>query len=160
MGTAIGRFLSEDPIRFAGGPNLYAYVEGNPISLTDPEGLCDWEVRERPTKGLEGCALCKHNYFYNKKTNQSIGLGPELPQINPFFGKKGKWEKSETPSKTPLDKKKSDVPDPSCNCVAKKLANPGSPPNYCALPPTPPPFGDPPCTNCQNWVKAILDACK
>ncbi len=34
------RFVSEDPIDFAGGLNLYAYVENNPINLTDPSGLC------------------------------------------------------------------------------------------------------------------------
>ncbi len=29
-----GRFMSEDPIRFAGGLNLYAYVQNDPINLT------------------------------------------------------------------------------------------------------------------------------
>ena len=58
MGTAIGRFLSEDPIRFAGGPNLYAYVEGNPISLTDPEGLCDWgSTREANERAGRVCPM-------------------------------------------------------------------------------------------------------
>jgi RHS repeat-associated protein len=36
----LGRFISEDPIRFAGGDaNLYAYVMGNPVNAIDPEGL-------------------------------------------------------------------------------------------------------------------------
>ena len=37
---AIGRFISEDPIRFKGsGTNFYAYVRNSPINLTDPLGL-------------------------------------------------------------------------------------------------------------------------
>ena len=35
----IGRFLSEDPIKFAAGLNFYAYVENNPTNYTDPMGL-------------------------------------------------------------------------------------------------------------------------
>jgi len=38
----IGRFISKDPIGFAGGDvNLYAYVLNNPINRIDPFGL-DW----------------------------------------------------------------------------------------------------------------------
>jgi RHS repeat-associated protein len=35
-----GRFISEDPIGFEGGINLYAYCLNNPILLIDPLGLC------------------------------------------------------------------------------------------------------------------------
>ncbi len=35
----IGRFLSEDPIRWAGGMNLYAYVGDDPLNRFDPIGL-------------------------------------------------------------------------------------------------------------------------
>ncbi|MES1213010.1 MAG: RHS repeat-associated core domain-containing protein, partial [Singulisphaera sp.] len=39
---AVGRFLSEDPIRFAGGDaNLYRYVGNGPTNATDPSGWCE-----------------------------------------------------------------------------------------------------------------------
>ncbi|MBI2421747.1 MAG: RHS repeat-associated core domain-containing protein [Candidatus Hydrogenedentes bacterium] len=37
----LGRFASQDPIGFAGGVNLYAYVSNDPISKRDPLGLTD-----------------------------------------------------------------------------------------------------------------------
>jgi RHS repeat-associated protein len=39
------RFLSEDPIGFAGGENFYLYANGNPASLIDPLGLCSIDCR-------------------------------------------------------------------------------------------------------------------
>lgn len=49
----LGRFISEDPIGFAGGDvNLFAYVKNKPINRKDPRGLDDadreWEERFNP----------------------------------------------------------------------------------------------------------------
>jgi RHS repeat-associated protein len=39
-GPAAGRWLSEDPLAFAvGDPNLFRYVQNNPVNLVDPFGL-------------------------------------------------------------------------------------------------------------------------
>jgi RHS repeat-associated protein len=35
----LGRFISEDPIRWIAGPNFFSYVDNNPVILTDPFGL-------------------------------------------------------------------------------------------------------------------------
>lgn len=35
----LGRFISQDPIGFAGGLNLYAYVRDNPLTFKDPFGF-------------------------------------------------------------------------------------------------------------------------
>jgi hypothetical protein len=36
--AGIGKFISEDPIGFDGGNNLYEYVGGNPVAFADPSG--------------------------------------------------------------------------------------------------------------------------
>ncbi|WP_407695882.1 RHS repeat-associated core domain-containing protein [Shewanella sedimentimangrovi] len=35
-----GRYITPDPIDLAGGPNLYTYVDGDPINRIDPNGEC------------------------------------------------------------------------------------------------------------------------
>jgi RHS repeat-associated protein len=42
----IGRWLTPDPLCFADGPNLYAYVHNNPLTFVDPYGLWREEARD------------------------------------------------------------------------------------------------------------------
>jgi RHS repeat-associated protein len=59
----VGRFISEDPIGFAGGVNFYTYVHNNPINMRDPYGLQDsaspWRVG---WEWLSGWGPRTHNF--------------------------------------------------------------------------------------------------
>jgi RHS repeat-associated protein len=58
----LGRFISEDPIGFEDGPNVYAYVGSNPVLRTDPTGLfrtwADWGTCFSDFKACKVKRLC------------------------------------------------------------------------------------------------------
>jgi RHS repeat-associated protein len=57
----IGRFISEDPIGFAGDTNFYLYVENDPENLTDLSGLCkDLDKQRKECEARILKALNKH----------------------------------------------------------------------------------------------------
>ena len=43
---SIGRWIAPDPLSFADGPNLYAYLHHNPLMNCDPYGLSCEAYRE------------------------------------------------------------------------------------------------------------------
>ncbi len=49
---AHARWINRDPIAEAGGLNLYAYADGNPITWRDPTGRCPWCVAGAVIGGL------------------------------------------------------------------------------------------------------------
>jgi len=64
-----GRFISEDPIGFAGGDlNLYAYVANNPVLFVDPDGESFWA----PFAGL-GAGLVSGAWSFGVEWGRSGG---------------------------------------------------------------------------------------
>ena len=72
---SVGRFISEDPIRFWGGIDFYAYTLNNPVNWIDPFGL---EVQEcRRPVNAPGAGDTPHTFVYSTQTKTGYGLGPK-----------------------------------------------------------------------------------
>ncbi len=65
-----GRFLSQDPMGFEDGYNLYPYVRNNPVNAADPLGLKTYNCI-RPLKGKPG-------------TDSGRRIGPDI-DFNPLY---------------------------------------------------------------------------
>ena len=67
----IGRFISEDPIRFRGGKDFYLYVSNNPVNLTDALGLCDNDSCKNAAPMFSDSPACND---YGNETYDGVGL--------------------------------------------------------------------------------------
>jgi RHS repeat-associated protein len=79
----VGRFNSEDPIRFKGGIDFYGYVGNNPITRTDPDGMgnagksCAQALAELAKAQAQASArLAKFIAFGDKGPWAWTGAGP------------------------------------------------------------------------------------
>jgi RHS repeat-associated protein len=95
--AGVGRFLSEDPLDFQGGVNLYSYVRGNPITGTDPQGLFKFQGCEspisipNPIEVKEGVRDVRIGYRLNEygktidKTVDGVELGEVIQGIGGLY---------------------------------------------------------------------------
>jgi RHS repeat-associated protein len=69
--ASAGKFMSEDPIQFAGGANFYRFVSNNAVNFRDPLGLC-------PLK--DPCEVPTHPWYASVDDNiaDSLLLGPQF----------------------------------------------------------------------------------
>ena len=76
------RFVSEDPIGFEGGtPNLYEYVENNPITATDPTGTRSYELTQLLL-----------NYSHPREGQRSVHIyNTTFPDYYPAFITANNW---------------------------------------------------------------------
>jgi uncharacterized protein RhaS with RHS repeats len=152
--TSVGRFASEDPLRFgAGDDNFYRYVYNVPNLLTDPFGL---EV-QRCQRPVKVAPKFPHDFLYSTEAKEGWGLGPSggWAIVSPLGCVPGKIEKDE-----PYDGNGKLKPNYSCNkvsdnsCVERCLIRKAGehtkkPPKYC--------LGK---YQCQHWADDILDQCQ
>jgi RHS repeat-associated protein len=77
---ALGRFLSDDPIRTRGGLNFQRYVENDPVNFSDPSGLILWKCFRKSNGFLSGF---NHAYFCDPATGNSCGKGKQGGKSRP-----------------------------------------------------------------------------
>jgi RHS repeat-associated protein len=113
---AVGRFLSEDPIRFDAGPNFFSYTGNDSSNLTDPSGmlqLCCRPARSVTWLGLHGC----HCFL-------KLSDGTTLGGYFKLFSRDTTWGLLEKRQDFKEDKYPTDPPDckdlPGSECAVRR----------------------------------------
>jgi RHS repeat-associated protein len=146
---SVGRWTSKDPIRFAGGMNLYRYVGNDPVDFRDPRGRATYECTV-PLESLgfipPGVPTLSHNYVCVVQ-----GGIPICGSFNPSgsqFGSPGENDPNNGFDPTVCKEK---FPDNTCieDCIATIAQDPGSYPWYSVT-----------SYNCHDWTKDVENQCR
>ena len=86
---SLGRFSSEDPLRFDAAIDFFTYTGNNPINATDPTGR---EIKVCSRDGWEGPVtfsfflggVFNHSYILNTITGENCGRGDQSGKENPY----------------------------------------------------------------------------
>ena len=122
---AVGRFLSEDTIGFAGGDtNLYRYVGNSPVNFVDPWGLQETGEMQNPIVVIIGGIVYIFvagvgwvvSRFLSPFNEGTLKPGPAWP---PSTAPKVLPSAPPVPSPSPSQDEKKAPPDPN-NCKGKK----------------------------------------
>jgi RHS repeat-associated protein len=88
----LGRFISEDPIGFAGGINYYAYALNSPTNFTDPFGTSGdtWTQSAGDAAGMffnwaRGKGPNERNFGPNSVQVQDMRNAPGVQKARQFF---------------------------------------------------------------------------
>jgi RHS repeat-associated protein len=155
---AVGRWTARDPALFAGGdPNLYGYVDNDPINLTDPAGLETFDCTihlmggRNPDHWGRATGFYYHEYLcvINEKTGQVVcgGQGPPKDSRTPASDDHRAFSRKMCTQKSRHDE---------CfdKCVQGFLQMPDE---------DRPPYSmssDDGGINCHGWAQGVLDYCK
>lgn len=82
-----GRFLKEDPIRFAAGANFYSYTQNSPTSFADPTGLA-------PDCALANCVPRDGLALPLRLQLYLMGQASKLTGVTYYFGLQGSYTRS------------------------------------------------------------------
>ena len=111
----LSRFISQDPIGFRGGINQHVYVEGDPISYTDPEGtnkigeFIFKKITEAIGKKHDGDPLVKRSVDGNYKSerDKEIANGADPAEAQKRYEEKrdNAYDRIDNPEKKTIKEK-------------------------------------------------------